>query len=63
MLFCCYNLTFVATLREAHRRTGHIYFTEVTDPKSVPFVVVVVAVLRGDAKKKITKGIKYYSEA
>lgn len=54
MLFCCYNLTFVATLREAYRRTGYIYFTEVTDPKSVPFVVV-VAILRGDAKKKNDK--------
>lgn len=62
MLFYCYNLTFVATLREACRRTGHIYFAEVTAPKSVPFVIV-VAVLRGDAKKKITEGIKYYFEA
>lgn len=51
MLFYCYNLTFVATLREACWRTGHIYFAEVTAPKSVPFVIV-VAVLRGDAKKK-----------
>lgn len=54
-------MTFVAALREACRRTGHIYFTEFTAPKSVPFVIV-VAVLRGDAKK-ITKGIKYYFEA
>lgn len=62
MLFHCYNLTIVAAVREACWRTGHIYCAEVTGPKSVLFVVVAV-ILRGDAKKKITKGIKYYFEA